>query len=54
MTNKNLLYQTNNLSHNNTTTLHLKSNNLDNKHIRELDISIKNNYVRHHWTGFKG
>ena len=32
----------------------LKSNNLDNKHTGELDISIKNNYVRHHWTGFKG
>ena len=32
----------------------LKSNNLDNKHTGELDISIKNNYVRHHWIGFKG
>ena len=32
----------------------LNSNNLDNKHIGELGISIKNNYVRHHWTGFKG
>ena len=32
----------------------LNSNNLDNKHIGELGISIKNNYARHHWTGFKG
>jgi len=32
----------------------LNSNNLDNKHIGELGISIKNSYVRHHWTGFKG
>ena len=32
----------------------LKSNNLENKHTGELDISIKNNYIRHHWTGFKG
>jgi 5-methylcytosine-specific restriction endonuclease McrA len=32
----------------------LKSKNLDNKHTGELDISINNNYVRHHWTGFKG
>ena len=24
------------------------------KHVEELSISIENNYVRHHWTGFKG
>jgi len=32
----------------------LKSNRVQGKHIGELGISIKNNYVRHHWTGFKG
>jgi len=24
------------------------------KHVEELNISINDNYVRHHWTGFKG
>ena len=32
----------------------LKSNRINGKHVGELGISIKNNYVRHHWTGFKG
>lgn len=32
----------------------LKSNGINGKHVGELGISIKNNYVRHHWTGFKG
>jgi len=32
----------------------LKKNNIQNKHVGELGISIKNNYVRHHWTGFRG
>lgn len=32
----------------------LKSNRVQGKHVGELGISIKNNYVRHHWTGFKG
>ena len=32
----------------------LKINGEKSKHVEELSISIDNNYVRHHWTGFKG